>query len=89
MLDQKTDHAHVLSLGGEMHRKRVVAFVANVRVGPPLEQDAHDRFVFNTEMQRSAEAGMARQLTAVVDDVWMFVEDARDFAHVPLARGTQ
>ncbi len=71
VFDEQPDDLEVAVLRGEMQRKRVVAFVADVRVRAAREQRSNDRLVADTEMQRGSESDVPGQRGAFVDDVGM------------------
>jgi hypothetical protein len=78
VLDEQPDDGEIAALGGEMDRIRVVAVVADVRIGAALEEQAHDCFVAHAEVERRPPARVGRQLAALVDDGRVAVEDRAD-----------
>ena len=78
MFDEQLDDGEVAAFGGEVKWERVVSVVADVRIGAAFEQRPHDGFVSRAEMQRRAQAGIAGERAALVDDGRMFVEDRGD-----------
>jgi hypothetical protein len=59
VLDEQRDDGEIAALGGEMDRIRVVAVVADVRIGAALEEQAHDCFVAHAEVERRPPAVLA------------------------------
>ncbi len=80
MLDELPDHAEVVLLSGEVKRRRVVPFVADVRVGASIEQQGQGLFAVapNGVVQCRAEAGVSRKEAPLVHQLRRRVEDCGD-----------
>ena len=70
VFDEQPDDREVAALGGEMQRERVVAFVADVRIGAALRAASGRRpRACAAEVQRRPQSGMPLERAALVDDV--------------------
>ena len=85
--DEQLDHGQVAAFGGEMNRIRVVAFVADVRIGAALEERPHDGLMPRAEVKGRPQARIARQRAALIDEVGMVVENRRHSGGVARAGG--
>ncbi len=82
VLDEQLDNREVSALGREMQRECVIAFVADVRIGPAIQEQLHDWLVVHAEMQRRPKPRVALEHATLVDDAGMAVEDVADARHV-------
>ena len=85
VFDEQADDWEVLPLGREMQRDGVVSFVPDVGIGAALEQEPYDRLVPHAEMEGGAQAGVPGELSSLVDDVPVFVEQGAIAAASPLS----
>jgi hypothetical protein len=78
VFDEELDDRQLSSFGGEMDWIRLIALIANVRIGAALEEQAHDGLVVDAEMKCRSQAGIVER-SSFVDQGGMSVEDPCDF----------